>query len=185
MDQNAKYFTLTLHSLRMIGSWAADCAESALPIFEAPAGHDMRPRVAIAGIRAFADGGKRTAQLRLLAIAANAAAREVSDVAAAAAARAAAYAAASAYTHPLIDVRQTKHIVGPAAYAILALELNDADRLHHGEVALLSAIECAPVEVSEVLRCMPARQPGRSRLDALLFAFDSRLRARLPQEAGR
>lgn len=182
MDQSSRYFTLSLHSLRTIGSWAADCAESALPIFEAHAGHDSRPRAAIAGIRAFAGGGKRTTELRLLATAANAAAREVSDVAAAAAARAAAYAAASAYTHPLIDVRQTKHIVGPAAYAILALELSHADGLHHGEAALLSAIERAPMEVSNVLRHMPARQPGRGRLETLLYAFDSRLRARLPQE---
>ena len=39
-----------------------------------------------------------------------------------------AMAAASAYTHPLADVQQTKHIVGPAAYAALALGLAHAGR---------------------------------------------------------
>jgi len=55
---------------------------------------------------------------------AHAAAREMDDPVAAAAARAAGLAAASAYTHPLRDVQQTKHIVGPAAYAALALALH-------------------------------------------------------------
>src|SRR5574341_441125 len=60
---------------------------------------------------------RQPAQLRSLALAAFSAAREADDPAAAAAARAAGLAASSAYTHPLADVQQTKHIVGPAAYA--------------------------------------------------------------------
>ena len=50
--------------------------------------------------------------------------REAGDRAAAAAVRAAGTAAASAYTHPLADVHQTKHIVSATAYAALALELD-------------------------------------------------------------
>ena len=46
---------------------------------------------------------------------------EAGNPAATATARAAGSAAASAYTHPLADVQQTKHIVGAAAYAALAL----------------------------------------------------------------
>ena len=126
MGRESKYFTLTLESLRALGSWAADCAERALPVYEKHADSDSRPRAAIEGIRAFAGGGRRTAQLRSLALAAYAAAREADDPAAAAAARAAGLAAASAYTHPLADVQQTKHILGPAAYAALALELDHA-----------------------------------------------------------
>ena len=124
MDRQSRYFTLTLESLRAIGGWAADCAERALSVYETHADSDARPRAAIAGIREFAGGGKRTARLRTLALEAYAAAREIGDPAAAAAARAAGLAAASAYTHPLADVQQTKHIVGPAAYAALALELD-------------------------------------------------------------
>jgi hypothetical protein len=117
-------FTLNLESLRALGSWAADCAERALPLYETYAERDSRPRAAIEGIRVFAGGGKRTARLRSLALEAYSAAREVGSPAAAAAARAAGAAAASAYTHPLVDVHQTKHILDPAAYAALARELD-------------------------------------------------------------
>ena len=110
MGSESKHFTLTLESLRALGSWTADCAERALSIYEKRADADSRPRAAIEGIRVFAAGGRRTAQLRSLALAALAAAREIGDPAAAAAARAAGLAAASAYTHPLADVQQTKHI---------------------------------------------------------------------------
>ena len=143
-DHESRYFTLTLESLRAIGGWAADCAERALSLYETHTDSDSRPRAAIEGIREFAGGGKRTARLRSLAVEANAAAREIGDPAAAAAARAAGLAAASAYTHPLADVHQTKHIVGPAAYAALALELDhEGDpRVADGEVRW--AIEHAP-----------------------------------------
>ncbi|MCU0502976.1 MAG: exonuclease SbcC [Anaerolineae bacterium] len=122
--------------------------------------------------------------MRSLAVQANAAAREIGDPAAAAAARAAGLAAASAYTHPLADVHQTKHIVGPAAYAALALELDhDGDpRVADGEVRW--AIVHAPSEARAVLLQMPARQAGKSRLDTLLYELDAGIRARnLPQDA--
>jgi len=184
MTRESNDFTLSLESLRAIGGWAADCAERALPVYETHTGADSRPRAAIEGIRVFAGGGNRTARLRSLAIAALSAAREVGDPAAAAAARAASLAAASAYTHPLADVQQTKHIVGPAAYAALALELDDAGdpNIAAGEVRW--AIEHAPPEVRAVFLQMPARQPGNSRLDVLLYILDAGIRGRtLPQDA--
>ena len=184
MDRESKYFTLTLESLRAIGGWAADCAERALSVFETRAGSDSRPRAAIEGIREFAGGGKRTARMRSLAVEANAAAREVGDPAAAAAARAAGLAAASAYTHPLADVHQTKHIVGPAAYAALALELNHAGDPSVGDAEVRWAIEHAPSEVREVLLQMPARQAGKPRLETLLYKLDAGIRARTaPRDA--
>jgi hypothetical protein len=173
----SRYFTLSLESLRAIGAWAADCAERALPVYEARADSDPRPRAAIDGIREFASGERRTARLRNLALAAHAAAREAGDPAAAAAARAAGAAAASAYTHPLADVHQTKHVVGAAAYAALALELDRAADAGVGDAEVRRAIECAPSEAREVLLQMPARQPGRSRLDALLYELDAGIRA--------
>lgn len=184
MDRESKNFTLTLESLRAIGGWAADCAERALSVFETRAGSDSRPRAAIEGIREFAGGGKRTARLRSLAVAAHAAAREVGDPAAAAAARAAGFAAASAYTHPLADVHQTKHIVGPAAYAALALELDHAGDPSVGDAEVRWAIEHVPSEVREVLLQMPARKAGRTRLETLLYELDARIRARTsPRDA--
>lgn len=176
MAREAKYFTLSLDSLRAIGGWAADCAERALSVYEAQANSDSRPRAALEGIRVFAGGGKRTAQLRTLSLAAFAAAREADMPAASAAARAAGLAASSAYTHPLVDVEQTKHIVGPAAYAALALEINGGGDPHISEGEVRWAIEHAPPEVGEVLQQMPARQPGKSRLDTLLYQLDAGLR---------
>lgn len=172
-----RYFSLSLEQLRAIGGWAANCAERALSLFEAHGGTDTRPRAAIEGIREFAADSPRTARLRTLAMAAHAAAREVGDPAAAAAARAAGAAAASAYTHPLADVHQTKHIVGAAAYAALAMELHAGDAgVADTEVAW--AIEHAPPEAAEVLLQMPARDAGKSRLDSLLFALDAGIRTR-------
>jgi hypothetical protein len=178
MGHESKYFALSLESLRALGNWAADCAERALPVFEKHAVSDTRPRAAIQGIRVFADGGKRTAQLRSLALAAMAAAREVVDPAAVAAARAAGLAASSAYTHPLADVRQTKHIVGPAAYAALALELDHAGDPTVADGEVHWAIKHAPSEVREVLLQMPARHEGNSRLDKLLYMLDAGIRNR-------
>src|SRR5512139_1896236 len=185
-DHKSKYFTLSLESLRAIGGWAADCAERALSVFETRADSDSRPRAAIEGIREFAGGGKRTARLRSLAVQANAAAREIGDPAAAAAARAAGLAAASAYTHPLADVDQTKHIVGPAAYAALALELDRAGDPSVGDAEVRWAIEHVTSEVREVLLQMPARQAGNSRLDTILYKLDAGIRGRsLLQDAQR
>ena len=179
MRSESQYFPLSMEQLRAIGRWAADCAERALPVYEACAGSDSRPRAAIEGIRLFASGGKRIARLRTLALEALAAGREMGDPAAAAAARAAGFAASSAYTHPLADVGQTKHIVGPAAYAALALELEHAGDTTIGDGEVGWAIEHAPVEVCEVLRQMPARQAGRSRLEMLLYAVDAGIRGRI------
>lgn len=172
------YFTLSLDSLRVLGRWAADCAERALPVFERHAGSDTRPREAIEGVRVFAAGGRRTAELRVLALAAHAAAREAGDPAAAAAARAAGSAAASAYTHPLVDVHQTKHVVGSAAYAALSLELEGGGDPSIGDAEIRWALDRVPAAVRDVLLQMPARQPGNCRLDTLLYELDAGVRAR-------
>lgn len=178
MTRESKYFTLTLESLRILGSWTVDCAERALSIYEAQADADPRPRAAIEGIRMFANGGKRTALLRTLSLAAFSAAREVNDPAAVAAARAAGLAASSAYTHPLADVQQTKHIVGPAAYAALAIEISQGGDASVGEKEAAWAVERVPAEVREILLQMPAREPGKTRLDHLMYKIDTDIRGR-------
>ncbi len=178
MALESRYFSLSLESLRALGSWAADCAERSLPVYETHADSNSRPRAAIEGIRVFAGGGKRTAQLRSLALAAFSAARDAgNNPAAAAAARAAGLAASSAYTHPLADVHQTKHILGPAAYAALALELYHADDPNIGEGEVRWAIEHVTPEVREVLLQMPARKAGNSRLDKILYELDEGIRS--------
>ena len=175
-ETEPKYFQLTIESLRALGSWCADCAEIALPVFEKNVASDPRPRAAIEGIRVFAAGGKRTAKLRTYAFAALSAAREAGNPAAASAAKAAGLAASSAYTHPLVDVQQTKHIVGPAAYAALALELDQAGNSKASDDVILRAIEHVTTEVRDILLHMPSRQPGKSRLDRLLYELDTGIR---------
>jgi hypothetical protein len=184
MTRTSNYFTLSLESLRALGGWAADCAERALSVYEKNADSDSRPRAAVEGIRVFAAGGKRTAQLRSLALSAMAAAREAESAAAAAAARAAGLAASSAYTHPLADVQQTKHIVGPAAYAALALELDQAGHPNIADREVRWAIEHVPSEVREILWQMPPRQAGKSRLENILYELDAGIRSwTFPQDA--
>jgi hypothetical protein len=176
MDHKSVKIPLSLEELRVIGFWAAHCAERALPLFETKAPTDTRPREAIEGIRDFTRGGKRVAKLRALALAALAAAREVDDPAATAAARSAGLAASSAYTHPLATLDNAKHILGPAVYAALARELAAEGDPAAGEREIRWAVEQAPLEVREVVRRMPPRTPGRSRLDALYYQLDAGLR---------
>ena len=168
--------TLTLEELRFVGRWAADCADRVLPLFEAKAPADLRPREAIEGIRVFAHGGKRTARLRSLALAALAAAREIDNPVAAAAARAAGIAAATAYTHALANPHHAKHVLGPAAYAAQARELAAAEDPNAGDEEIRWAIEHASPAVREVAQKWPARGRGRSRLDALFYQLDAGLR---------
>ncbi|MDP3179497.1 MAG: hypothetical protein Q8M76_16420, partial [Spirochaetaceae bacterium] len=175
-DREPRYFPLAMESLRALGSWSADCAEIALPVFEKHVVSDPRPREAILGIRVFAAGGKRTALLRSLALSAYAASREAANPAAKAAAQAACLAASSAYTHPLAALHQTMHIVGPAANAALALDLDQTGDSKAGDTVVLWAIDHVTFEVREVLMRMPARQPGKSRLDRLLFELDDGIR---------
>ena len=171
-----QYFPLSIESLRALGGWAAECAERALPIYESQPNADGRPRAAIEGIRVFANGGRRVARLRTLSLAAFAAAREIHHPAAEAAARAAGLAASSAYTHPLVDAQQTKHIVGPAAYAALALELHHGGDPSVGEAEIAWALALAPPQVAEILSHMPARGMGKSRLDVLMRQLDTGIR---------
>ena len=108
--------TLSLEDRRIVAVWAADCAERVLRLFELEAPDDVRPREAIAGLRAFASGELRVWPARTLAGEAHAAAREIADKpAAVAAARSAGQAAATAH--------MGAHALGAAAYAARAVGL--------------------------------------------------------------
>jgi hypothetical protein len=176
MDQEPGWITLGEEDRRLVGLWAADCAERAPPLFEAKAPSDTRPREAIEGIRSFARGEKRKGQLRSLVWAAYAAAREVGDPVAAAAARAAGLAAAGAYIRARVTLDQAKHALGPAMYGARARELSADDDPSVGEEEIRWAVESASPAVREVVRRMPVRGPGRSRLDALYYQLDAGLR---------
>ena len=179
MTKHKEYFELSLASLRILGSWAADCAERALPIYEEWIPEDTRPRAAIQGIRVFAGGGIRDAKLRVLALDAYRASLETKDLAASAAAQAASLAAATAYTHPLVVVQQTKHILGPAAYAALAIEIKHDNDPQSGNDEVQWAVEHVQKEICEILRKMPRRAEGKSRLDRIMLDLDRALRSKV------
>ena len=79
-----------------LARWAADCAERCLGHFEAVRPEDARPRAALRAVRRWADGDLRVSEVRRLAFAAHAAARET-EGAAKLAARASGHAAATAH----------------------------------------------------------------------------------------
>jgi hypothetical protein len=112
MGRTPGALTLSEDDRRVLAQWAADCAERTLSLFQTQAPTDARPRDAIAGLRAFADGEMRIGECRARAARAHAAARAVDDPAAIAAARAAGQAAAVAH--------MAAHARGAAAYAAKA-----------------------------------------------------------------
>ncbi|MEV4613247.1 putative immunity protein [Kitasatospora sp. NPDC049258] len=169
--------TISDEDRRLLGLWAADCAERVLPLFEAEAPSDTRPREAIEGIRTFVREGRRTGRLRSVAFAALAAAREVGDPAATAAARAAGYAAATPYIHPLATAHQVRHVLDPAVHVALAREFAAGGEGGAGDAELRRAIEQAPPAVRGIVRQLPGCGPGRSRAAVLRHRLDQALRS--------
>ncbi|GAA3642219.1 hypothetical protein GCM10022200_27480 [Microbacterium awajiense] len=104
---------------RALASWAADCAERVLPLFELASPEDPRPRDAIARARAFANGELDAAGEIRRRFVAGRAAGAVNAPEAVAAARAAAQAAAVAH--------MGAHALGAAAYAARAATLAASD----------------------------------------------------------
>ena len=111
--------TLNDSDRRLVASWAADCAERVLPIFEAEAPGDGRPRDAVERARAYGRGELDAADEIRRRFIAGRAARVVSSPAAVAAARSAAQASGVAH--------MGAHALGAAAYAALAVGLAAAD----------------------------------------------------------
>lgn len=171
-----EYFDLPIGQLQALGAWAADCAERSLTVYENTGKDDPRPRRAIEGIRQFAMSGKRTNALRKASLEAFRAASGTKDLAASAAAKAASLAAASAFTHPFKDMNQAKHILGPAAYSALAIEL-----LQNGDsMAALAEIEWAVTNandrIADLLKKMPEQNSGPKRINQLMQMLDQRIR---------
>jgi hypothetical protein len=144
--------TLSEDDRRVLATWAADCAERVLPLFEVAAADDPRPRQAIDGTRGFARGELRIGVLRTLAAGAHAAAREVGDPTAEAAARAAGHAAAVAH--------MASHARGVPAYAAKAAALAAPDDPSGAGAEVGWAVGHASPAVREVLRRLPPPPPS-------------------------
>jgi hypothetical protein len=160
MKRQPGALTLSEDDRRVLAGWAADCAARTLPLFEARAPSDTRPRQAVEGLRAFARGEMRIGRLRALSAQAHAAAREVDDPAATAAARAAGHAAAAAH--------MGAHARGAPAYAALAAGLAAPDDPTAVDDEVRWALRHASPAVREVLRRLPPPPGPAGRLGALI-----------------
>lgn len=107
--------SLSLAQRRVAAAWAADCAERVLPLFEAEAPDDDRPRDGIARARAFAAGDLDAAGEIRRRFVAGRGAQSAQTAAAKAAARSAGQAAGVAH--------MGAHALGAAAYAAHAAAL--------------------------------------------------------------
>ncbi len=158
--------TLSEDDRRVLAVWAAECAEQSLPLFEAQAAADPRPREALDGVRAFASGELRIGPVRALAAAAHAAARDVTDPAAVAAARAAGHAAAVAH--------MASHALSAPAYAARAAALAAEDDSAGAQVVEWADAHASPA-VRDVLRRLPSRTHAPGPLGALLLELQRRI----------
>ncbi|MEV0355416.1 putative immunity protein [Nocardia sp. NPDC050697] len=161
---------MDLDELRAVTAYAVTCAEPALIRFERHRPGDPRARLALEAAREFAGGGPRTKAIRDAAWAAQRAygeARDAGQRAASEAARSAVAAASAAYLHPIAKATQVWHILGAAAHAAYAAELD-------GEPAP-PPLAPSPAVVA-VLRRYPPAPAGRGRAGELLRELDRRLR---------
>jgi hypothetical protein len=131
---------------RAVAAWAADCAERALPLFEAEAPGDDRPRRLIARARAYARGELATAEGIRIRFTGGVGAGEV-DAPAVAAARAAGQAAAVCH--------MGAHALGAAAYAVKAASLARPDRPHADQDEIRWQLDHMSPIVRAALRALP------------------------------
>ncbi|HEX6258567.1 MAG TPA: hypothetical protein VFZ48_03745 [Candidatus Saccharimonadales bacterium] len=165
--------------LRAVALWAANYAEATLAIFERYHPKDPRPRQAIEAAREYGQGKKRDKNLRVVALAAFKAAKDI-DEASKYAARAATLSASVAYAHTdlqtgLQGIRQARHILGPIVYAAFALEAAKGERAVADDF-IRQAAQTAPPEAKQILKHMPPQTKKPGRVEELFFELDSALR---------
>jgi hypothetical protein len=179
MADDSTRIELSKSELRAVAGFAVACASRVLAIFERDCPEDGRPRVAIEAARAFADGGERNKGMRDAAWGAMRAAHEARDaglMAASEAARASLAAAGAGFLHPLAKGTQVKHILGAAAHAARAIELDVGDDRAVGTPQNGQFRGLANSMVVSVLRRYPDAPRGGGRVGELMRELDSMLR---------
>jgi hypothetical protein len=111
-NKDAQKTKLDKQDHKLLVLWATECAEHVLPYFEKEYPEDDRPRKAIEAGRVWVRNKIPLSEIRAVALAAHAAARDANPDAARAAARAAGHAAATAHV--------AGHAVHAATYAARA-----------------------------------------------------------------
>lgn len=142
--------TLSEADRRCVAAWAADCAERVLPLFEAEAADDGRPRDGITRARAFSRGELDAASEIRRRFEAGRAASAVTSPAAKAAAWAAGQASGVAHVGA--------HALGAAAYAAKAVSLAAPadDRAGALEREVAAQVALLTPQVRTALRQLPA-----------------------------
>src|SRR6476659_6264297 len=176
MDTLSGDFVVTTDELRAVATYAVGCAEPALVIFEKVHPDDPRPAAALEAARVFAEGEPRSRLQRTATADAHRAARDATTEAARHAADAAGAAAAAAYLHPLANATQVRHLLGSAAYAARAAELERGDDAVVAEYVITAAAKRATPVVLDVLSRYPRAPKGRTRVAVLMDQLDSLLR---------
>ncbi|MCW4354044.1 exonuclease SbcC [Hoyosella sp. YIM 151337] len=170
---------LSMAELREVTAYALTCAEPALAIFDRDVPGDRRPSAVLAEARMSASGGKRTQRLRAAALGAHRAARAANEMGldvAGEAARAAGHAGGAAFLHPLARPTQVIHILGSAAYAAHACELDSGGDWMVGAAFVREATSWASPTVARVLSRYPQAPPGGRRAGELVRQLDTALR---------
>lgn len=141
--------------------------------------HPEDPRVgaAIDVAWEFISGGPRNRRQRNASLEAHRAARDATTEVARLAARAAGDAASAAYLHPIAKAHRVGHILRAAACVARIAELNSDDDPAAGAGEIRDAPARATPVLIQVLSRYPAPPVGRNRVDQLMNALDSSLRA--------
>lgn len=170
-------FDLTMDELREITRYVAESAAHVQDIFQRAHPEDPRVGAAIDVAWAVHPRGS-TEQAAAKRLARSAPSREGRDhEAARLAARAAGDAASTAYLHPIAKAHQVGHILRAAACAARIAELNADDDPAAGARAIEDATARATPTLVEVLSRYPAPPAGKNRVDQLMSALDTSLRA--------
>lgn len=170
-------FELTMTELREITRYAAESAAQVRDIFRRAHPEDPRVGAAIAVAWEFVSGGPRNRRRRSASREAHRAAKDATTEAARLAARAAADAASAAYLHPIAKAHQVGHILRAAACAARIAEVNSGDDSAAGARAIEDATARATPVLIEVLTRYPPAPVGKNRVDQLMSALDTSLRA--------
>lgn len=140
--------TLTEADRRLVAAWAADCAERALPFFEADCPDDARPRALIERARVYSRGGTNTADEIRRRFDGGVSPDTTKSPAAMAAARSAGQAAAVAH--------MGAHALGAAAYAAEAFGLADPATAEVVDDEVAWRLDHMTAAVRVALRSLPA-----------------------------
>lgn len=176
MDTPSPEVPLTDEDLRAVVRYAVACAEPVQGVFLRACPEDDRPASALEAARTFVGGAPRSRLQREAATAAHQAATEAPTEAARYAASAAAHASAAAYLHPLAKATQVGHILGAAAHAARAAELERGDDAVVAEYMVDGAARRMAPEVLAVLSRYPRAPEGGDRVAVLMARLDSLLR---------